>query len=180
MKFVAQNTVGIDVFVVKTEPILVFDGILVVCIFVPSFNHERFPELVGGENQIKLRIGGAQVDPIFCVQILGDQVPHLNRKSVPGNNGLPESISARMQPTDHTSIAVVYSWNVSMISGARYHLVATYSVMNPKLSSWEATERASPKSQILRSQLEFSSKFEGLRSLWSTLAECNAFNARSV
>ncbi|KAG1862748.1 kinase-like domain-containing protein [Suillus subalutaceus] len=32
-----------------------------------------------------------------------------------------ESISAKMHPTDQTSIALVYCLNVNMISGARYH-----------------------------------------------------------
>ena len=35
-----------------------------------------------------------------------------------------------------------------MISGARYHLVATYSVRKPTWSSSIAAPRASPKSQI--------------------------------
>ena len=43
----------------------------------------------------------------------------------------------------------VYCLNVNMISGARYHLVATYSVMKPvsvPLGSAVFTDRASPKS----------------------------------
>lgn len=32
-----------------------------------------------------------------------------------------------MHPTDHTSIDCVYAFELSMISGARYHRVATYS-----------------------------------------------------
>lgn len=36
--------------------------------------------------------------------------------------GFPLSISAKTQPTLHMSIARVYSLNVSMTSGARYHL----------------------------------------------------------
>jgi hypothetical protein len=43
-------------------------------------------------------------------------------QSRPGKSGWPESISARTQPTDQTSIARVYSLNVSITSGARYHL----------------------------------------------------------
>jgi hypothetical protein len=54
---------------------------------------------------------------------------------LPGKRGFPLSISARMQPTDHTSMAFVYSLKVNMISGARYQRVATYSVMKPELSS---------------------------------------------
>ncbi|KAH3680379.1 hypothetical protein WICPIJ_008295 [Wickerhamomyces pijperi] len=79
--------------------------------------------------------------------------------------GFPLNISAKMHPTDQTSIAVVYSWNVSMISGARYHLVATYSVMKPKLFSVEAMDLARPKSHTFKSQLEFKSKLEGFKSL---------------
>lgn len=101
-------------------------------------------------------------------------------QSLPGNRGFPLSISARMQPTDHTSMALVYSLKVNMISGARYHLVATYSVMKPELSSWEAAERARPKSHTLRSQLALRSRLEGFRSRCRTLAECMAFNARRV
>jgi len=43
-------------------------------------------------------------------------------QSRPGNRGFPESISASTHPTLQTSIARVYSLNVSMTSGARYHL----------------------------------------------------------
>ena len=39
-----------------------------------------------------------------------------------------------MHPTDHMSIALVYPFGVSIISGARYHLVATYSVSRPTWS----------------------------------------------
>lgn len=43
-------------------------------------------------------------------------------QSRPGKRGFPLNISARTQPTLHISIARVYSLNVSMTSGARYHL----------------------------------------------------------
>lgn len=95
-------------------------------------------------------------------------------------------ISARIQPTLHTSIAFEYSWNESITSGARYHLVATYSVMNPfppfgPLSGGgRAALRARPKSQILRSQLALRSRLEGFKSRCRTFAECNAFNPRMV
>jgi hypothetical protein len=101
-------------------------------------------------------------------------------QSLPGNNGFPLNISARMHPTLQTSMALVYSLKVSMISGARYHLVATYSVINPELSSVEAADLARPKSQTLRSQLALSSKLDGFKSRCSTFAECMAFRARSV
>lgn len=101
-------------------------------------------------------------------------------QSFPGNRGLPFNISAKMHPTLHTSMAFVYSLNVSMISGARYHLVATYSVMNPELSSVDAADLASPKSQTFKSQLALSKRLEGLRSRCRTFAECMAFKARSV
>lgn len=101
-------------------------------------------------------------------------------QSFPGNRGFPLSISAKMQPTLHTSMALVYSLNVSMISGARYQRVATYSVMKPELSSVDAAERARPKSQTFRSQFALRRRFEGFRSRWRTFAECKAFRARSV
>ena len=56
------------------------------------------------------------------------------------------SSSANIQPTDHRSIALVYSFQDSMISGARYHRVATYSVMKPEWFSSGCATRASPKS----------------------------------
>ena len=49
----------------------------------------------------------------------------------PGNSGLLVSISARMQPTLQISIDFVYPLEFNMISGARYHRVATYSVRMP-------------------------------------------------
>src|SRR5271156_5363398 len=101
-------------------------------------------------------------------------------QSLPGKRGLPLNISARIQPTDQTSMALVYSLNVSMISGARYHRVATYSVMKPELSSWEAAERARPKSQTFKSQLAFKRRLDGLRSRWRTSAECVALRAGRV
>ena len=92
----------------------------------------------------------------------GDEI-----QSRPGNSGFPESISASTHPTLQTSIARVYSLNVNMTSGARYHLhsrqqarrqqgtqtylVATYSVMNVLLSfatlGGGLADLASPKSQ---------------------------------
>ena len=47
-----------------------------------------------------------------------------------GNN-IVLTISAKIHPTDHISIALVYPFALSIISGARYHLVATYSVNSP-------------------------------------------------
>ena len=100
-----------------------------------------------------------------------------------------------MQPTDQTSMALVYSFHESMISGARYHRVATYSVMNPEWFSSGCATRASPKShtcqkwggralssraqracgraggRALRLQLPLRSRLLGLRSRCSTCAE---------
>ena len=39
--------------------------------------------------------------------------------SLPGNSGLPSSISEKMQPALHTSTATSYFCQVSIISGAR-------------------------------------------------------------
>jgi hypothetical protein len=77
----------------------------------------------------------------------------------------------------------VYCLNVSMISGARYHRVATYSVMKPVSvpdGSAVFTDRANPKSQTFRSQLAFNKRFDGLRSRCMTSAECSALSARKV
>src|SRR5450432_1102528 len=114
------------------------------------------------------------------VRILNSPVDSSHLQSFPGNRGLPLNISAKIQPTDQTSMAFVYSLKVNIISGALYQRVATYSVMKPELSSWEAAERARPKSQTLRSQLALRSKLDGLRSRWSTFAECIALRARRV
>lgn len=77
----------------------------------------------------------------------------------------------------------MYILNDSMISGARYHRVATYSVMKPaSLPSGfvERVLRASPKSATLRSQLAFRSRFAGFRSRWTMSALCIVLSARSV
>lgn len=87
--------------------------------------------------------------------------------SRPGKSGFLSISSIKMHPTDHTSIAAVYSDELSSNSGALYHLVTTYSVMK----SVSEVVRASPKSQILRSQLAFNKRLLGFRSRWSTLAE---------
>ena len=49
----------------------------------------------------------------------------------PGKSGRLDNISARIQPTDQMSIALLYPLELSIISGALYHLVATYSVKIP-------------------------------------------------
>ena len=80
--------------------------------------------------------------------------------------------SIKMQPTDHTSIAAVYSEEFSKSSRALYHRVTTYSVMN----SFSEVGRARPKSQIFRSQFAFNKRLLGFRSLWMTFAECMYFS----
>lgn len=81
-------------------------------------------------------------------------------------------ISANIQPTDQTSIADVYSEQLRSNSGARYHLVTTYSV----IKSVSDVVLAKPKSPILRSQFPFRSKLLGLRSRCKTFAECTYFS----
>ena len=85
-----------------------------------------------------------------------------------------------MHPTDHTSIAFVYSFQESIISGARYQRVATYSVMKPAWFSSGCATRASPKSHTFRSQLPLSSRLDGLRSRCSTCAEWMYLSARRI
>lgn len=77
----------------------------------------------------------------------------------------------------------VYILKESMISGARYHRVATYSVMSPASlppGLVERVLRARPKSQTLRSQLAFRRRFAGLRSRWTMSALCIVLSARRV
>lgn len=66
--------------------------------------------------------------------------------------------------------------NASMISGARYHLVATYSVKWVAVSfGLDSKPLLSPKSQIFSSQSALTSKLPGFRSRWMTEAECTYF-----
>jgi hypothetical protein len=59
----------------------------------------------------------------------------------------------------------------SMISGARYHRVATYSVICvPESSDLSSKPRLRPKSQILSSQSALTRRLPGLRSRWTTPA----------
>jgi hypothetical protein len=46
-------------------------------------------------------------------------------QSVPGKIGLRPMSSAKMHPTLHISMALVYFFQDKITSGARYHLVAT-------------------------------------------------------
>ena len=120
------------------------------------------------------------------------------------DNNIVLTISAKIHPTDQMSIALVYPFALSIISGARYHLVATYSVKSPTwfctgstilkilkmmvnaflLSSVSNNLRrkhyelvneikylAIVKSQIFKSQLALTNKFDGFRSRCNTFAE---------
>jgi hypothetical protein len=76
-----------------------------------------------------------------------------------------------MHPTDHMSMAAVYSEQLRSSSGALYQRVTTYSV----IKSVSDVVLASPKSPIFRSQLAFNKRLLGLRSLCKTFAECTYF-----
>src|SRR3984957_8817378 len=79
-------------------------------------------------------------------------------------------VDVEPQDTRHT---LVYILKDSMFSGARYHLVATYSVIKPTSlppGKLVFTLRAKPKSHTLRSQLALRSKLAGLRSRWTISA----------
>lgn len=66
---------------------------------------------------------------------------------VPGKRDFPLISSPKMQPTDHISTALEYFVDPSNISGALYHLVATYSVrIGSPFSLGQLTDLASPKS----------------------------------
>ena len=94
------------------------------------------------------------------------------RVELPGKKGLPFIIYPSMQPKLHTSIAFVYLLEPNKISGARYHLVAIYSVRMGLTSVSSSTERTSPKSQILAMQSSFTRTLDGLISRWTRSAEC--------
>jgi hypothetical protein len=78
-----------------------------------------------------------------------------------------------MQPTDHMSTALEYLVDPNSIYGARYHLVATYSVSTcSPLSLGQLMERASPKSATLEWHSELRRILLGLRSLCISSPEC--------
>ena len=60
--------------------------------------------------------------------------------------------------------------NASIISGALYHRVATYSVILTSLSGEASNPLLRPKSHIFSSQSALTNRFPGLRSLWTTEA----------
>jgi len=86
----------------------------------------------------------------------------------------PKYISPKMQPMDHMSTALVYLLDPKSISGALYHLVATYYVMIGSVTDWfiDAIDLASPKSASLARQSESNKIFDGFRSLWINYPEC--------
>ena len=86
----------------------------------------------------------------------------------------PTNSSPKIQPTDHISTALVYLEEPSKIQGARYHLVATYSVIIGYATDWliDATDLAKPKSASLARQSESRRILEGFRSRWISSPEC--------
>jgi hypothetical protein len=83
----------------------------------------------------------------------------------PGKVDFPIINYPKMQPTDHISTALEYLVDPSKIYGARYHLVATYSVrLGSPTSLGQFNERAKPKSATFAWHSEFRSKLLGLRS----------------
>jgi len=69
---------------------------------------------------------------------------------LPGKIDFPLISSPSIQPTDHISTALEYFVEPNKIYGARYHLVATYSVrFGSPASLGQLSERASPKSATL-------------------------------
>jgi hypothetical protein len=83
----------------------------------------------------------------------------------------------------HGKLTFVYILKESIISGARYHRVATYSVISPASlvpGVVALTLLARPKSQTLRSQLALSNRFAGFRSRWTMSALCIDLRARRI
>lgn len=85
---------------------------------------------------------------------------------VPGKIAFPTINSPIIQPTLHISTALVYFVEPNKISGALYHLVATYSVIKGLLpsSSLQATDLAKPKSATFTKHSEFSNILLGFKS----------------
>lgn len=92
----------------------------------------------------------------------------------PGKIAFPRYIYPKMHPIDHISTALVYLLDPSRISGALYHLVATYSVIMGSATDWltDAIDLASPKSANFARQSESNSILEGLRSRCMSSPEC--------
>ena len=66
---------------------------------------------------------------------------------MPGKIDFPVISSPNMHPTDHISTAFEYFVEPKRISGARYHLVATYSVKTCSVVYLgQLMDRARPKS----------------------------------
>jgi hypothetical protein len=84
----------------------------------------------------------------------------------PGKMDFPFINYPKMHPTDHISTALEYLVDPSKISGALYHLVATYSVRTcSAISLGQLIDLASPKSATLEWHYEFSRRLLGFRSL---------------
>ena len=85
-------------------------------------------------------------------------------ESEPGNSGTLPISSPIIQPTAHMSTAVEYFGQPTIISGARYHLVVTYSVMAQIFELlFSVYTRASPKSATFRQQSAFTKRLRGLQ-----------------
>ena len=137
---------------------------LFFCLILVKISSISFPNCVWSESRSCMLGGPVQVITLsiwFNVEF-------------PGNMGFPRIIYPSMHPKLQTSAGFEYFFEPSKISGARYHLVAMYSVKSGgKLSylSWN-TDRTNPKSQILARQSSLTSTLEGLISLWMSSAVC--------
>ena len=104
------------------------------------------------------------------------------RVEVPGKTGLPIINSPNMTPVLHISTALVYLVDPNSISGALYHLVATYSVSTGVVpsDSFMETNLARPKSANLAVHWEFNKILDGFISLWINLPVCIYLIALSI
>ena len=87
-----------------------------------------------------------------------------------------------MTPVLHISTALVYLVDPNSISGALYHLVATYSVSTGVVpsDSFMETNLARPKSANLAVHWEFNKILDGFISLWINLPVCMYLIALSI
>lgn len=130
------------------------------------------------KNQIKLMPVVSSGEQRFATKQFrkdASNSPDINRLST---SRLGQGRCTVRQRDSHT---LVYILKDNMISGARYHRVATYSVMSPTSfppGLAERVLRASPKSQTLRSQFAFSRRLAGFKSRCTISAECIVLSAR--
>ena len=114
----------------------------------------------------------AIMQPIDQTSTIQASVRSLCKKCLPYSLAVLYFLQASVRNSNDGSTFKKSHLYASIISGARYHRVATYSVKCEAFSSGMASKPLlRPKSQILSSQSAFTRRFPGLRSRCITPAE---------